>query len=186
MKHLAILLTLSGLSLPLHAGPNEADFAQLKDLREQALSAASQPINQMYRASLEQLLRRATQDDDTETAAKIKFELQALAEAPAAPPAMTPEASRLRVQLRGTEWRLSPSKTFTLHEDGSTSSSWHDRHGKWKVLGPNLVELTIANVSKGPAKVTVDPNATTMTWTMKDGDEGFPEVAQKITSTKAP
>jgi hypothetical protein len=54
----------------------ERDLAQLKEQRDQAKAAVVEPIERRYQAALEQLLRKATQGNDLETAVKVKEELE--------------------------------------------------------------------------------------------------------------
>ena len=93
MKY-TIVATLIVASIPcLHAESLfERELKQLRDQRDKAVAAAAEPINRRYQASLEQLLRRATQGNDLETALKIKQEMgnpaattPAIATAPASP-----------------------------------------------------------------------------------------------------
>ena len=56
--------------------PFEREFKQLREQRDKAVASAIDPIHRRYQASLEQLLRRATQGGDLETAIKLKAELQ--------------------------------------------------------------------------------------------------------------
>jgi hypothetical protein len=54
----------------------ERDLAQLREQREQAKAAVVEPIERRYQVALEQLLRRATQGGDLDTALKVKEELE--------------------------------------------------------------------------------------------------------------
>jgi hypothetical protein len=85
---LAITLSVIALSAAASlASPLENEFLQLREKRDKALATVAEPINDGYRASLEQLLQRANTEEDKDTAAKIRFELQALK---AATPATNP------------------------------------------------------------------------------------------------
>lgn len=162
------------------------ELKQLQDQREKAISAATDPINRRYTATLEQLLRRAVQSNDTETANRIRAELQKFGVTASAVGAgsssllgQTDEVKRnaLRTHLRDSKWKLGGNKSFELHADGSTTASWHGRKGGWKVTGPNTAEISITN-SGAPRKATFDDNATTVTF----GNEGDVdrEVANRI------
>lgn len=54
----------------------ERDLAALREQRDQAKAAAIEPIERRYQAALEQLLKRATQGGDLDSALKIKDELE--------------------------------------------------------------------------------------------------------------
>jgi len=99
-----ILLVITILLCPLIAASYsqsayERELNQLVEQRDKALAAASSPINARFRASAEQLLRRATQGGDLDAANKIKAALETNIEpAPAA-------IKDLRKQLGGTTWK---------------------------------------------------------------------------------
>jgi hypothetical protein len=52
------------------------DLNQLREQHDQAKAAAIEPLERRYQASLEQLLKRATQGNDLDTAIKIREELE--------------------------------------------------------------------------------------------------------------
>src|SRR4051812_40548638 len=54
------------------------ELKRLQDERDKAMAAAAEPINRRHAAALEQLLRRSVQSNDTETANKIRADLQKL------------------------------------------------------------------------------------------------------------
>ena len=57
----------------LHAeSPFLREFNQLQEQRDKAITAAIEPVNRRYQASLEQLMRKATQANDLDTANRIK------------------------------------------------------------------------------------------------------------------
>jgi hypothetical protein len=185
-----IIATASFAILLLASAAGQTDTArelkQLQDQRDKAISTAAEPINRRYAASLEQLLRRAIQTSDLDTANKIRAELQKLGVTASAVGAgsgsvlgQTDEAKRnaLRTHLRDSKWKLSGGKSFELRADGSTTASWHGRKGSWKVTGPNTAEISITN-SGAQRKVTFDDDATTATF----GNEGDVdrEVATRI------
>jgi hypothetical protein len=147
------------------------ELKQLQDQREKSIEAAMAPINSRYVASLEQLLRRAMQTNDLDTANKVRAELQKLgvtASSSGAGPGsvlgQTDETRKnaLRTHMRDTKWKMAGGKSFELRADGTTSSSWHGKKGTWKVIGPNTIELAISNSLK-PRKATLDNDAATMT-----------------------
>ncbi|MEA3213104.1 MAG: hypothetical protein QOE70_6161 [Chthoniobacter sp.] len=161
------------------------EFLQLREKRDKALAAVAEVINDGYRASLEQLLKRAIADGDTDSAAKIQFELQSIGTAgtsaslPARKAAPTPEMTTLKSQLDETKWRLNQDKTFMLHADGSSTSNWTPRKGRWKVIDATTVELDIGNIQR-KEKVAVSQGATLMTWPDREEDQLHPQVARKI------
>lgn len=97
--------------------------------------------------------------------------------APPVPPASPPAS--LNSQLRETKWQLSGGKSFILHADGTSTSSWTPRKGSWKVTGPNAVELRVMNTTS-LRKGTVNPERTTIT--MSSGTPG--DVAEVATLVK--
>jgi hypothetical protein len=77
MKHITMSVLLVGFAVcTLRAEtPAERELKLLQNQRDKAIATASEPINRKFQAALEQLLRRATQSNDLETALKIKQEL---------------------------------------------------------------------------------------------------------------
>jgi hypothetical protein len=71
------VLVLTSSSL-LGESPSQREFDQLKREQTKAVAAAVAPLNARYQASLEQLLKRAMQANDLNTAVKIREELAAL------------------------------------------------------------------------------------------------------------
>lgn len=71
----AIAATAS-FSASLHAqSPYLREFTQIQEQRDKAITAAIEPVNRRYQASLEQLMRKATQANDLDTANRIKQSL---------------------------------------------------------------------------------------------------------------
>ena len=116
----SIIITLL-LCAPISASYGESayerEMTQLKAQRDKAAATALEPINRRYRESMEQLLRKATQGNDLDTALKIKTELGALgsplapspprpADAPVivAPPPSGAAFTDLKLQLPGSKW----------------------------------------------------------------------------------
>src|SRR5688572_1526977 len=94
------------------------EYKQLREQRDKAIAAATEPINRRYSASLELLLRRAMQAHDLETAVKIKEELPTLGVTSSVNLAVSP------ANLVGV-WTLNtPTAKFgtrTLKPDGSVT-----------------------------------------------------------------
>jgi hypothetical protein len=189
MKPFSILIavvTLTLMGLPLFAHSNEAEFLQLREKRDQALADAAKPINEQYKSSLGELLHRAIAENDTKTAAIIQFELQTLTAAGTASllPSTSIEPTLLQKQLEGTKWRLSPDKTFELHADGTSTSNWTPRQGRWKVVGTDTVELSIWNVPR-TEMASVTQGGTLIIWKNKEADQQHPTVAKRIVAESA-
>ncbi len=193
MKSLLIpTLLLATFLLASAAGQTDTarELKQFQEQREKALAAAAEPINQRYSASLQQLLRRAVQTNDPDTANKVRAELQKLGVTASSTGAgggsalgQTDEVRRnaLRTHLRDTKWKLGGNKSFELRADGSTSSSWHGKKGTWKVTGPNTAEIVISNAGS-VRKASFDDEVTTATL----GEEGDAdrEVARRVQPAK--
>ena len=81
MKYITTAIVLAASTIPMLRAetPTEREFKLLQDQRNKAIAVASEPINRRYQTALEQLLRRATQANDLETALKIKQEIGASA-----------------------------------------------------------------------------------------------------------
>ena len=80
------------------------------------------------------------------------------------------QPTSLNSQLCNTKWQLGVGKTFTLHPDGTSTSSWTPRKGSWKVTGPDTVDLSVYNV-KTHVKGTLNPERTVITTTSGKSDE---------------
>lgn len=103
------------------------ELKQLQGERDKAIAAASEPINRRYQQALEQLLRRATQGNDLESAVKIKAAFASLPQ-------------DVAKQLVGA-WKLQASTGYgadvTFRGDGSGT---HSGYGKfqWHIGGTTL------------------------------------------------
>lgn len=132
MKHILKLVLLLAAASNLHAdGPLEREFNQLNDERDKAIAAATDPIERKYLTSLEQLLRRATQANDLQTALKAR-EAMALSPITDAP------------SIKGTKWTwitvLNTSK-IVFNPDGKfLNEQWPNFNGRWAQNG-NKVQL---------------------------------------------
>jgi len=69
----------------------ERDLKLLKEQREKAIAAATDPVERQYKAGLEQLLKKATAGNDLDTAVKIKEILDAMT----SPPVSSSEAAQM-------------------------------------------------------------------------------------------
>ena len=108
MKYCILFATLAlAPASPIRAeSPFEREFNQLRDQRDKTFAAAVEPINRKYQASLDQLLRRATQGNDLETALKIKEAMTQVSPGAATSAAPSSEATthRLAKKLEDTKW----------------------------------------------------------------------------------
>ena len=121
MKHSIVFLLLTATTIAtLRAEtPSEREFKQLRDQRDKAVATAIEPINRRYQSSLDQLLRRATQANDLESALKIKQEMasSAITITPAAtskPESATHQAKTKKQwedYLNNTVWKMTQAKT---------------------------------------------------------------------------
>ena len=149
----------------LHAADFERDLKQLKEDRDKALAAANEPINRRYQAALEQLLRRATQSNDLQTAIKTKEELANLAATTSSTGAPRPRAN-LRSFLPGTTWTDAnkpdgaSDATLTFGKDGLVTFSGGGTPRKWEVTDRNTVLIN------GSGYAVFDEERTS--WAMKD------------------
>ena len=134
MKNSIIIIIVSlattATSTILAETPFEREFVQLREQRAKAVAAAVDPINRKYQATLDQLLRRATQGNDLDTAIKLKAELERV---PKSTETNTSAAS-LRDQIIAHKWfwwdktevmSFSPEGTAELvYPSGSRSATW--------------------------------------------------------------
>ena len=132
----------------------ERDRIQLREQRDKALATAAEPINRKYQASLEQLLKRATQLNDLDTAVKLKDELtviQAQNAAPANASSAAPSVgseTRIIQALTTKDWffhwetsapntpvRFHPNRKYGTGSDPSPKEKW-SLELKWVVAIP--------------------------------------------------
>ncbi len=130
-------LLLASLAIAAPAGADSAferEFAQLKEQREAARAAALEPIERRYQAALEQLLRRATQGSDLDTAVKVKEELDNF------PSSSDPRNTPL--ELIGL-WALGhPGETARLPREIKPNGKFISETppgGKWTINGNKLI-----------------------------------------------
>ena len=114
---------------PLRAATEaEREFDRLSDARYKALASAAEAINRRYQAALDALLKKATRDNDLETAIKIKQATERLATQ------IPTDSSRANSELFGT-WRchnlgdgtkatydINPNNTFNMN--GRRKGTW--------------------------------------------------------------
>ena len=146
------LLILATASILLGETPFERELTQLKEQRDRAAATAVEPINRRYKESLDQLLRRATQGNDLDTALKIKTELGTAPAIPATPkagaPLPDPKAPApaagalmdLKLQLPGTKWKAVNDGHILEFRPGGTFVEWGVKVGKYEAKSKERVE----------------------------------------------
>jgi len=117
----------------------QRNLSLLQQQHEKALAAAAEPINRQYQSSLEQLLKKATDAKDFETATAIQKELAVFQ---VKSPASGPD---LHAILGDTDWSWERGNaTPNLHfaKDGTFH---HDAfNGTWKVTSLHTARLKAA------------------------------------------
>ncbi len=83
----------------------------------------------------------------------------------------------LRAQLEDSKWSLGSGKTLTCHADGSTTASWNQRKGTWKVTGANTAEMSFTNSGR-LARATFDADFQRVTVIGEDIHETMTRVPQ--------
>jgi hypothetical protein len=138
MKYLILISTI-GVSLSFTsltaAGSSdiEREFSQLKAQHKRALTQAVEPINRRYQASLEPLLRRATQAADLDTALKIQNELKAI------------QSGDLRAALDDSKWewvRPGVKETVQFFKDGTLKHQLFP--GTWELVDSRSIRVKAA------------------------------------------
>ena len=158
----------------------ERDFKQLTEQHDRELAAAAEPVNRRYQASLEQLLRRATQGNDAGTAEKIREELKPLGGGgtPVAPPSSKLSKRDITKQIVGS-WAWSgedksvPGVWILIRADGTASLG--NKPITWKIGSDGVATLTTAQ--KATAKITFDSEMKSFSGT---GFSGVPITGTKI------
>ena len=150
MKHLAALIALTSTISSLSAQTSfDRDLQQLKEQRDKSAASAVEPINRRYQSALEQLIGRATQAKDLESALKIKEELRVLTlggTAAALEASTTATKSKggsdLVAKLPGTTWLWGgePSMKFTFLAGGRFDG--HFKGASWRVVSPEMVSYS--------------------------------------------
>ncbi len=117
-----VLIVLTSTSSIFAQSLFERDLQQLKEQRDKAILTATDPINRRYKVALEQLIGRATQAKDLESAVKAKAELTDLA-----------------TVLPGTSWLWggNESMKFSFLPDGRFTG--HFKAATWVVLNQEFI-----------------------------------------------
>jgi hypothetical protein len=122
----------------------ERELAQLRDQRDKAAKAATEPIDRRYKAALEQTLRRAMQANDLEAAVKIKAALSLVG----AEGADDNSTATLQLLMEGSrwEWYDHPEPKGVSHHsleffaDGTGRTGWGTPL-KYTVTSPNTLRV---------------------------------------------
>jgi hypothetical protein len=156
------LITLSSSAL-FAASPLERELAQLREQRDKAIAAATEPINRRYQTSLEQLLRRATQAADLETANRIKAEMTGGADTPQAATQFAGGPRNVEKALPGQwNWEGANHKTWgTFLQDGEFRMDGVTH--EWKVSSNGTVTVTRPDKTKATFRLSADLNSFTGT-----------------------
>jgi len=99
--------------------------------------------------------------------AKTKVESEWLAEQ---------KVPALKERLNDSVWRLKDGKRFTLRADGTTSGSWHNRKGQWRIVGPDKIQLSINWRSESPSVALVESDGTVLRWS----DSEWGQIAKRV------
>ena len=125
MKIPIIYLLMLTVSSAFAESPFLRELTQLTAQRDQALTAAAEPINRRYKEGLETVLRHATQASDLDAAIKIQEALKALGvKDPATAAIAAPAATR----IINTTWIWYGGQTITFQNGGkarwSVGQTW--------------------------------------------------------------
>jgi hypothetical protein len=88
----------------------ERELAHLTEQHDRALAAAIDPIDQLYRTALNQLLQKANDSGDLASAEKIKAAIARLQSGTKSPKAKPTTAGDLNAFLAGTVWNISDER----------------------------------------------------------------------------
>jgi hypothetical protein len=119
----------------------ERELRQLLEQRDRDVTAETQRINRVYRAALEKLLLRATQNRDYDASAKINEEIRKVAEptanpmAPASAGAEGPLADRIQQLLTSSVWIHGGQFHYVFGKDGSVTVKEPHPKGHYKING---------------------------------------------------
>lgn len=169
MNHRISIIAVSALGLTslFAASPLERELAQLREQRDKAIAAATEPINRRYQASLEQLLRRATQANDLDTANKIKAEMTGGVGDPQAATQFAGGPRNIEKTLPGQwNWEGTNHKTWgTFIQNGEFRMDGVTH--EWKVSSNGTV--TVSRPDKTKATFRLSSDLKTFTGTNFDG-----------------
>ena len=167
---LSVLLVQAVTATLLAESPIEREFKQLREQRDKTIAAAIDPINRKYQVSLDQLLRRATQTNDLETALKIKQEMGASAITATTTPTAKSETTANKIKtkkqwedyLTNSAWKMVQAKTNTAWGDMTFKERGvvdFNKEHKWAVT--NAGKVTVAQFT---LEFSVDMRSFTVVW----------------------
>lgn len=116
MKYIRLVVCL--VSASAYAETDAArEMKQLQDQRQKSLAATTESIDRRYRASLEELQRRATLANDLDAAVKIKSKIDSIGAASVATTPLTaaprdpapPPASQAPTEFLNIPWKATPA-----------------------------------------------------------------------------
>lgn len=152
MTHQHITVTVVAFtSLILHARAEtvfERELKRLMEQRERDNAAAIEPITRRYQASLDMLLKRATQNNDLDTAVKIREEM---GKQPTTPKPNTPTATPETQSLTGDALKklvlgnwVAGQARYSFNSDGTGTRLYRGvtLPTKWKTSS-NMVDVEL-------------------------------------------
>lgn len=145
------LATLAALTAAAFAqtGSYKSEYERLQKDYETATKQALAPIQQRHSAALQQLIRKASQAGDLETAVKAKEALEQIAPKPApvsrSATAGASKRAALTANLTASKWAVfdTPTQkridTQSFDSDGTCTGRFN---GKWEALSGEAIKIT--------------------------------------------
>lgn len=133
-----LLLVLFGLLVSDADAQSSAlrDFEKLKEQRDKAIQAATQPVQEKYLAALETLLQNAIRSGDVDGAAKLKAEFEA-AQGTMTPAFVIGVWKIARPDGGRTVYIIEPEgKAYFIGGDGKSYSNVWKIEGRKLIIGP--------------------------------------------------
>lgn len=169
MKYLLLWAIIAATTSLYAESPFERELADLKAQRDKALAAAIDPINRRYQASLEPLLRRATQANDLTAALKIKAEQGESIPAPAPSDKFDASIQKVLKTLPGPwDWQGTKVKEWGTFSADARSFKMGPVKYEVKVIAGGTVILTRPDNKK--ATIHLSPDMQSFTGTNFDGE----------------
>jgi hypothetical protein len=161
----ATIPLLAGMAIFAMPAFAETDLArelkQVHEQREKAIAAAVEPINQKYKVTLEQMLRRVTQATDLDTAVAIKEELSHLSGG-----TTTDVHTELAHALTNGAWTWfggGMRTSMVFNSDGSVTNKDWGFAAKWSITGLRTVAIVPSKDGRVPAILKFDNTITSFT-----------------------
>jgi hypothetical protein len=128
-------------------GSYKSEFERLQKDYETATKQALDPIQKRHAAALQQLIRKASQSGDLETAVKAKEALDQIAPPSVSQNATTGASKRaaLTLNLTSSKWAVfdTPTQkridTQTFNPDGTCTGRFN---GRWEALSGDAIKIT--------------------------------------------